>query len=97
MALSALVKPATSLTTTMSRYLWHLDTYGWPLERIDTETGEHIPVFTGVHEESLRTQDGGRPIACSIRKVSGVEWELVGDSHSRKTGDVLGGMRAGGG
>jgi hypothetical protein len=35
----------------MPRYLWHLDPYGWPLERIDTRTGEHVPVFTGGLDE----------------------------------------------
>jgi hypothetical protein len=58
----------------MTRFLWHFDANGWPLERIDTETGEHVPVFTGCPEESIHPQDGGRPIACSIPKVSGVAW-----------------------
>ncbi len=61
---------------TRCRYLWHLDPDGWPLERIDTLTGEHVPVFTGGPQESLHTQDGGRPMACSFPKVSGVVWAL---------------------
>ena len=56
------------------RYLWHLDPDGWPLERIDTSTGEHVPVFTGAPDESLHPQDGGRPIACSYPRVAGVIW-----------------------
>ena len=58
----------------MNRYLWHFDLDGWPLERIDTLSGEHVPVFTGSSDESFHRQDGGNPIACSIPKVSGVEW-----------------------
>jgi hypothetical protein len=58
----------------MPRFLWHFDADGWPLERIDTETGEHVPVFTGGPEESLSPEEGGRTLACSIPKVSGVEW-----------------------
>ena len=57
----------------MTRYLWHFDADGWPLERIDIESGEHVPVFTGGADESLHPQEGGRSIACSIPKVSG-EW-----------------------
>ena len=58
----------------MTRFLWHFDADGWPLERIDTETGQHVPVFIGGPEKSLHPQDGGHTIACSIPKVSGVEW-----------------------
>ncbi|AFY27363.1 hypothetical protein [Cyanobium gracile] len=57
----------------MAPYLWHFDASCWPLERIDTPTGEHVPVITGGSEESLHPKDGGRPIACFIPKVSG-EW-----------------------
>jgi hypothetical protein len=65
----------------MPRYLWHLDAEGWPLERIDTLTGEHVPAFTGGPEESLHSEDGGRPIACCYPRVAGVECGLVGDGH----------------
>jgi hypothetical protein len=58
----------------MNRYLWHLDTDGWPLERIDTSTGEHVPVFSGAPDESLNPQDGGRPMACRYPRVAGVVW-----------------------
>ncbi len=76
----------------MAPFLWHFDAEGWPLERIDTRTGEHVPVFTGRPEESLHPQDGRRPIACSIPKLSGVEWVFGGDGHPREAGDRLGGM-----
>ncbi len=56
----------------MPRYLWHLDPDGWPLERIDTLAGEHVPVFTGRVEESLHPQYGGRPMACIFPRVIGV-------------------------
>lgn len=56
----------------MPRYLWHLDPDGWPIERIDTLTGEHVPVFTGRPEEMRLPQDGGRPLACIFPRVSGV-------------------------
>ena len=65
----------------MPRYLWHLDAGGWPLERINRETGHQVPVFTGRPDEWGARQDGGRPIACSIPKVSGVEWVFGGDGH----------------
>jgi hypothetical protein len=68
----------------MARYLWHLVPGGWPLERIDTTTGEHVPVFTGGPEESLYPQDDERPIACSIPKVSGVEWVFGGNGDPAK-------------
>ncbi|MCP9786775.1 hypothetical protein [Cyanobium sp. N5-Cardenillas] len=58
----------------MTCYLWHLDADGWPLEPIDTLTGEHVPVFTGGPEEELSPEEGGRSLACSIPKVSGVVW-----------------------
>jgi hypothetical protein len=38
----------------MTRYLWHFNAYGWPLERIDTLTGEHVPVISGVQMGWLR-------------------------------------------
>lgn len=53
----------------MPRDLWHLDPEGWPLKRIDTETGEHVPVFTGQPDEMPLLQSGGRQIACSFPKV----------------------------
>jgi hypothetical protein len=65
----------------MTRYLWHFDPDGWLLDRIDTLSGEHVPVFTGGQEGTLHPQDGGRPIACSIPKVSGVVWVFGGDGH----------------
>lgn len=37
----------------MVRFLWHLDPNGWPLERIDTLSGEHVPVFSEGPEELL--------------------------------------------
>jgi hypothetical protein len=58
----------------MPRYLWHLDPGGWPTERIDTHTGEHVPVFTGAPDEPLHPHDAGRPIACSYPRVEGVIW-----------------------
>jgi hypothetical protein len=45
----------------MPRFTWHFDADGWPLERIETFTGEHVPVLTGVTEELLLPQDGWRP------------------------------------
>ena len=65
----------------MPRYLWHLDADGWPLERIDTLTGEHVLVFTGGLDESLEPQDGGRPKACCYQSVAAVVWGLGGDGH----------------
>jgi hypothetical protein len=55
----------------MPRYLWHLDADGWPLERIDTRTGEHVPVITGEPHESLHPQGRGRPIACCYPRAEG--------------------------
>jgi hypothetical protein len=65
----------------MTRYLWHFDSDGWPLERIDTLTGVHVPVFTGGPEESLHPEEDRRPLGCSIPKVSGVAWGFGGDSY----------------
>jgi hypothetical protein len=48
-----------------TRYLWHLDADGWPLERIDTLTGEHVPVFNGGPEE-LAQPAGGRPLSSAL-------------------------------
>lgn len=62
----------------MSRYLWHFTPDGWPLERIDTLTGEHVPVFTGGLDESLDSQDGGRSLACCYPRVAGVVWVGLG-------------------
>ncbi len=59
----------------MRRYLWHFDAEGWPLERIDTYTGEHVPVFTGGPEESLHPR--GR-------------WAALGLLHSRGLGGGVG-------
>ncbi len=56
----------------MTRYLWHLDADGWPIERIDTLTGDHVPVFTGGPQEALYPQDGGRLMACIFPRASGV-------------------------
>lgn len=56
----------------MARYLWHLDADGWPVERIDTLTGEHVPVITGGPDELGHHQGGSRPIACSFPRVAGV-------------------------
>ena len=55
-----------------SRFLWHLDADGWPSERIDTSTGEHVPVVIGPPDESDHSQDRERPIACCFPRVSGV-------------------------
>ena len=63
----------------MTHFLWYFDADGCPLERIDTETGEHLPVITGGHQESLHPKDRGRPLACSIPKVSGVVSVFGGD------------------
>ena len=64
--------PLNRRSTTMVRHIWHFGLDGWPLERIDTLTGEHVPVFTGEPEVSLPPEYGGRPLACSMPKVSGV-------------------------
>ena len=80
----------------MTRYLWHFDANGWPLERIDTLTGENVLVLTGGPEETLHPEEGGWPLACSIPKVSGVAWVFDGDGHPREAGTVLGGMLEGG-
>lgn len=53
------------------------------------------PVFCGRPEESLPPEDGGRPLACSIPKVTGVEWVFGCDGHPRDSGEVLGGVREG--
>ena len=76
----------------MPRCFWHFDAKGLPLERIDTRTGEHVPVFTGGPEETRELQDGGRPITCAIPKVSGVMWDFGRYGHPRKSGDLLGWM-----
>ncbi len=65
---------------TMPRFTWHLGADGWPSERIDTRTGEHVPVFTGGPEE-LAQAGGGRPMACIYPRVAGVVWGLGGDGH----------------
>lgn len=65
----------------MPRYLWHFDAGGWPIERIDTVTGEHVPVFCGRPAEQALPGCGGRTLACFIPKVSGVEWVFSGDGH----------------
>ena len=65
----------------MPRFLWQFDASGWPLERINTETGQHVPVFTGEPEVLLDPQDGGCPIACCYPRVVGVVWGLGGDGH----------------
>ncbi len=70
----------------MTRYLWHLDAGGWPLERIDTVTGQYVPVCTGGTEESLDPQDGGRSLACCYPRVGGVVWSFGGDGHPRGYG-----------
>ena len=67
-------EPWNSCPTTMPRYLWCLDPVGWPLERIDTLTGEHVPVLLGGADESLHTQGASRPIACRLPRVEGVSW-----------------------
>ncbi len=66
----------------MPRILWHFNAEGLPLERIDSLTSEHIPVFTGGPEELLHPEQGVRSIACFIPEVAGVEWIFGGDSHS---------------
>jgi hypothetical protein len=55
-----------------SSFLWHLDPDGWPLERIDTLTGEHVPVFMDRPDEMLLPQDGGRPVSCTYPRVEGM-------------------------
>ena len=67
--LSASGNPVVSRSITMARYLWHLDPDSWPLERIDTFTGEHVPVFAGGPKESLHPQDGERAMACHYPRV----------------------------
>lgn len=57
----------------MNRFLWHLDPDGWPLERIDTLTGQHVPVVTGGPNEPAQ--------ACCYPRVAGVVWGLGGDGH----------------
>ena len=68
----------------MTQYLWHLNADGWPLERIDTLTGEHVPIVTGGPDKSILTQDCGRPIGCSIPKASGVEWVCSGQRDTSR-------------
>ncbi len=53
----------------MHRYIWLLDTDGWPIERIDTLTGQHVPVVIGQPEEGPITRES-RPIACRFPQVS---------------------------
>jgi hypothetical protein len=62
--------PVGRRSTTMLHFLWYFDADGWPLERIDTETGQHLPVFTGGPEELLDPQDGERPMACCYPRVA---------------------------
>ena len=62
----------------MTRYLWHFDAEGMPLESIDTLTSRHVPVFCGRREEMVPPGDDGRPLACSIPLVSGVAWGWLG-------------------
>ena len=57
--------------TSIPRYLWHLDPGAWPSERINTRTGEHVPVVTGALGESLHPQVGGHLMAFSIPKAPG--------------------------
>lgn len=60
----------------MPGYFWHFDAHGWPLERIDTRTGEHVPLFTGGPQDTLYPQDGGRSMACISPKASCVaDWD----------------------
>ena len=68
----------------MPCYLWHCDADGLPLERIGSLTREHVQVITGGLEGCHSHQDGGRPIACSIPKVSEVEWDFVGQGDACK-------------
>jgi hypothetical protein len=56
----------------MPRYLWYLDEDGWPLERIDTRTGEHVPLITGDPDGSLHPRTAGAPSpACYPRREGG--------------------------
>jgi hypothetical protein len=55
----------------MPRYLWNIDADGCPVERIDTLSVQHVPVFTGQPEEVLSPQDGGRPLAYIFPRVTG--------------------------
>jgi hypothetical protein len=75
LALSTYGNLDSSLSNPITRYLWHFGAKGWPLERIDTVTGEHVPVLIGVPEELLRPQDYWSSLACSIPQVSGVVWD----------------------
>ncbi len=50
----------------MPRYHWHFDAGGLPIERIDTLTGEHVPVFTG---QPGQHQGSERPLACCFPQV----------------------------
>lgn len=74
----------------MTRYLWNFDADGWPLERIDTLTGEHVRVFCGRPEELASPDDGGRPVACSFPPVSGGHGALVVTATQRKAESVEG-------
>jgi hypothetical protein len=53
-----------SILKALSCFLWYLDPDGWPTERIDTLTGQHVPFFAGRREDWLCPQGGRRPIAC---------------------------------
>jgi hypothetical protein len=55
----------------MTRYLWHFDPDGWPLERIDTNMGEHVPVVIAPPDESDHSKDRDHPIACRYPKAFG--------------------------
>ena len=68
----------------MPRYLWHLDSDGWPLERIDTLTGEHVPVLTVSPDELGHHQDRSRPIACCFPRL--------GVNDGRRVDLLLGGV-----
>ncbi|WP_216913906.1 hypothetical protein [Synechococcus sp. CCAP 1479/13] len=83
--LTAHGNPVTNRATTMDRFLWHIDPDGWPLECIDTHTGQHVPVVTGRPEE-LAQAGGSHPIACLYPRVAGVVWGLGGGLCTESSG-----------
>ena len=84
--LSAAGNSVTSRSITMTRCFWYLDIDGFPLERIDALTGEHVPVLCGRPEELASPGDSSRTVACSFPAVLGMEWVwrgCVGDVEGK--------------
>ena len=54
----------------MERFLWHLDAEGWPLKRIDTQSGENVRVFTRAAMGWFRQRLKGVRLSSDIRNWS---------------------------